>query len=970
MVVCSDSPRQHRVVHGLVLILSVLLCLTSLSPLLQAQENDECLMCHEDEDMTGFRGDKEISVYVDPELYGDSVHADMDCIDCHIDLSGIEMEHDEDVEPVDCAMCHDGEAEQHAISLHGRAAARGDAMAPTCADCHGNHHILPSSDIHSPTSRLNIPLLCGTCHREGAPVERDRDIPQDRILANYSMSIHGEGLFLKGLTVTAVCTSCHTAHEILSHNDPRSSIHHNNVAATCTVCHARIEEVHVKVIEGRLWEEEPHKIPACVDCHQPHEIRRSPLNPKRVANKECLHCHADPELSMERDGEQVSLFMDEEVFDLAMHAQVACAQCHTEVDSSSERPCSTISKPVDCAICHAEVVTWYESSTHGKLALEGDPEAPGCLSCHDQHATESHLLPTSSTYNHNVPELCGTCHAEGGNVAERVKAVAAEHMDESQAVCNECHEEGGLGSGPRTQMPQVTDIVGSYLRSTHGKGLIESGLVVSASCVDCHTTHRMLPPFDPESSVHPDNLTDTCGKCHAGISAQIKESIHWPENNDKGPVPTCEYCHTSHSICRTTKRGFRTMIMNRCGHCHEKEADTFFDTFHGKVSRLGEQAAAKCYDCHGSHNILPTSNPDSMLSFHNIVETCSQCHEGAHRQFAGYLTHATHHDPEKYPFLFWSFWGMTALLVGTLSFSLLHTLAWLYRLWRSRDEWKGVHDPAPGGKYYRRFTTGQRVNHLVMLISFFILSITGMTLKFSYTYWAQGVSTLLGGFENMGYFHRFGAIIMITIFVAHLFNVARRKKETGLSWFRFIIGPFSMLFNGTDLREFIGSIKWFLGMGPRPRYGRFTYWEKFDYFAVFWGVFIIGGTGLILWFPEFFTHFLPGRSVNVATVIHSDEALLATAFIFTIHFFNTHFRPDKFPMDPVIFTGRVPLEELKHDKPREYEQAVAEGTLESRLVEPYPEKVVKVIKILGFTALATGLTLILLIIAAMTIGYK
>ena len=104
--------------------------------------------------------------------------------------------------------------------------------------------------------------------------------------------------------------------------------------------------------------------------------------------------------------------------------------------------------------------------------------------------------------------------------------------------------------------------------------------------------------------------------------------------------------------------------------------------------------------------------------------------------------------------------------------------------------------------------------------------------------------------------------------------------------------------------------------GRGRAYGRCTYWEKFDYFAVFWGMFIIGSTGLFLWFPEFFTIVLPGWFVNVATIIHSDEALLAVAFIFTIHFFNTHFRPDKFPMDPVIFTGRVPLEELKRDKPR------------------------------------------------------
>ena len=96
-------------------------------------------------------------------------------------------------------------------------------------------------------------------------------------------------------------------------------------------------------------------------------------------------------------------------------------------------------------------------------------------------------------------------------------------------------------------------------------------------------------------------------------------------------------------------------------------------------------------------------------------------------------------------------------------------------------------------------------------------------------------------------------------------------------------------------------MKWFVGKGPRPNYGRWTYWEKFDYLAVFWGVAIIGFSGLVLWFPVFFTKFFPGWVINVSQIIHSDEALLAVGFIFTVHFFNTHFRPEAFPMDTVIF---------------------------------------------------------------------
>jgi cytochrome b subunit of formate dehydrogenase len=178
------------------------------------------------------------------------------------------------------------------------------------------------------------------------------------------------------------------------------------------------------------------------------------------------------------------------------------------------------------------------------------------------------------------------------------------------------------------------------------------------------------------------------------------------------------------------------------------------------------------------------------------------------------------------------------------------------------------------------------------------------------------------------------------------------------------------VFGATDLREFWESIKWFFGRGQRPRYGRYTYWEKFDYFAVFWGMVVIGSTGLLLWFPELFTRVLPGWTVNVSTIIHSDEALLAVGFIFTVHFFNTHFRLDKFPMDPVIFTGQVPLEELKRDKPREYEALLASGRLNETLVEPYPKRRERVLKALGFTALAVGLTLIALIVYSMLFGYR
>jgi cytochrome b subunit of formate dehydrogenase len=581
------------------------------------------------------------------------------------------------------------------------------------------------------------------------------------------------------------------------------------------------------------------------------------------------------------------------------------------------------------------------------LAAQGDQDAPVCLDCHSKHATLGRTNPVSPSYPRNVPDLCATCHREGEAAAERVVADGFE---------------GG--------------IVGSYEMSIHGDGLINSGLVVTATCDDCHTAHRPLPADDLESTVHPDNVSTTCGVCHHGIEEAFEQSVHWAERGDSDDLnyPTCEDCHTSHSIARTGEGDFRVAMMDQCGQCHLEETETFFETFHGKVSRLGEDGAAKCYDCHGTHNIHPVEDPRSTLSRENALATCSQCHENASAKFTGYLTHATHHDPEKYPWLFYTFWAMTSLLVGTLTIATLHTLAWLWRLWRSPEHWKphrAHRFPKPGAKMYRRFTTFERTLHGIMILSFFTLAITGMVLKFSYMGWAQLAASLFGGFAVSGTLHRMAAIVLITIWLIHVADVVQRKKASGISWFRFIMDKRnSLMFTGQDLKDFLGSVRWFLGRGPRPEYGRWTYWEKFDYFAVFWGMFVIGSTGILLWFPEFFTRFITGAAVNVATIVHSDEALLAVAFIFTVHFFNTHFRPDKFPMDPVIFTGRVSVEELKDDKPREYKELIDSGDLEANLFEPYPRNAQILFRVIGFTALFIGLTLIGLIIYSMLFGYR
>ncbi len=407
--------------------------------------------------------------------------------------------------------------------------------------------------------------------------------------------------------------------------------------------------------------------------------------------------------------------------------------------------------------------------------------------------------------------------------------------------------------------------------------------------------------------------------------------------------------------------------------------DTYLESYHGKNYRLGyPEKVAGCTDCHTAHYVLPHDDPNSSLNPENLVETCAKCHENSSAQFVKFYSHGKMTDRENYPILFYTFISMTTLLVGTFAVFWIHTLLWMFRGFVENREKKLAmiegrhHVIADGHKIYRRFTRVHIFLHLLVITSFLLLSLTGIPLKFAGQDWARVMMDFYGGAANAALLHRVGAGITFVYFAAALFMSAKflfYKLQYPAEFFERLFGPESLCPNLRDVRDVTAMVRWFLFLGPKPSFERWTYWEKFDFIAVFWGMFAIGGSGLMLWFPEFFGAFLPGWVFNVATIIHSDEALLATGFIFTVHFFNTHGRPEKFPMDFVIFNGELPKEEFIEERADQWKRYEEQGILD-QYVKEKPSGVLYdfVLKGFGFTAVLIGLALLFLMIYAFMTG--
>ena len=587
------------------------------------------------------------------------------------------------------------------------------------------------------------------------------------------------------------------------------------------------------------------------------------------------------------------------------------------------------------------------------------------------------------------PAECLTCHADA------VHADAYGRSSHKDLACTACHLED-RGKPPPTKGDQTC--VASFTRTEcarcHGKaadeyrGSVHDSARLPVPCSSCHADIHAIQSHKTDKL----RVAETCAGCHSRQQPYF-ESVHYAAlEKGAADAPTCTDCHGVHAIAKVDNdakgREFHTRA---CLACHDDRAmmernhvtpiagETFFNSFHGKNVHLGyPEKVAGCADCHTSHAVRKADDPASSVNRAHLVDTCGQCHAGASSSFVQYIPHADDGNRKKSPALYWTRIAMTGLLVGTFLFFWAHSILWAIRAFvekqkKARDPSAHAEAPSAGaGNTYRRFTPTQVVLHLVVIVSFLTLALTGLPLKFNDAPWARAVMAAIGGPGRARLVHHAAAIVTFGYFAVALamsVSFLRAKGVGGHGIVARLLGPESLFPNRRDWRDLKGMFRWFFFKGPKPSFDRWTYWEKFDFMAVFWGMFAIGSSGLMLWFPETFARILPGWMFNVATIIHSDEALLATGFIFTVHFFNTHFRPEKFPMDTVIFDGHLTEQEMVEERGDQWRRYQAEGRVDALVVtKPTSLAWGLFFRVFGFLALAVGLSLAVGMVYALVVS--
>lgn len=624
------------------------------------------------------------------------------------------------------------------------------------------------------------------------------------------------------------------------------------------------------------------------------------------------------------------------------------------------------------------LTTAFADETADAAGITMDNEV--CVGCHgmegfavpkaDGSMRSLHIVTDSFFKSVHAKRACVECHQDIQQIPHRENI-------QRKVGCIQCHR-NLLDEAKRNnktdqaeRLSVVVKQIDSYMGSVHARPNIEDQSRTNATCYNCHNAHYIFPHESMERVESRLNIHNVCGKCHEDKQRAYLTSVHGKEvtQNSNINAATCIDCHmaTAHDIESPSMEQTKVSITQNCGNCHAKQLKTYTWTYHGQINKLGYAHTAKCFDCHGSHEIQRVDDPASSVHATNRLETCKKCHENATEGFTSFYPHGNTHDYDRYPGMWIASKFMILLLAGVFTFFWSHAALWFYREYKDRKERKEKPhiDTAElpekyRGKHYRRFSGMWRLAHLLLALAVMILVLTGMTVMYADSFWAPTVMALIGGPKVAAVLHRIGALMFIGIFFAHLayfaYSIGRNWKS--FKWF----GPKSLLPNWQDLRDVIAMFRWFFGKGQRPIFDRWAYWEKFDYWAPFWGLTIVGVSGIMMWFPEPTAALLPGWAFNIATIVHGEEAFLAAVFLFTVHYFNSHFRPDKFPQDIVMFTGSVPLEEFRHEHTLEYQSLLESGELDKYLVSAPSVPLTKASKILGATLIIVGLGLLTLVL--------
>ncbi len=602
----------------------------------------------------------------------------------------------------------------------------------------------------------------------------------------------------------------------------------------------------------------------------------------------CLPCHETPELFRGREDASALVVTPDSLAESA-HGGLPCTACHQElaVPHPDEPPRAR------CTPCHEDIVARYAVSVHGYAEHRGYPRAPSCTTCHGNHDILPARDPRSPTHKVRVPETCARCHGEAG-----------------------------LRTRELVRLPAPFQ---AYARSVHGRGTAR-GMAAAASCADCHAVHDLKGPADPASRIAPQNVAATCGQCHPDIQIDYEYSIHGRAlRAGIGDSPTCTDCHGEHLILAAQDPdapicGAR-QAMEACGRCHDDPVivekyglrtgvvPTYLDSYHGWASRTGCEIAATCIDCHGAHRVLPADHPESTVNVANVALTCGRCHEGADSTFAASYDHAALTLAEN-PVNRIVRRIYLILIAGVIGGMVLHNLVILnyYLLKRKEAE--------EAGPQVVRFTPSELVQHLLLTLSFTVLVVTGFALRFPDAWWVQWLAGMGMDEALRSTVHRIAAVVLLGTGAYHLYEIL--LTERGRKALR------DMIPDLRDLRDLAGNLAFHLRRtSERPRFRRFDYTQKAEYWALVWGTVIMALTGFILWFPTWAARILPALVVPVAQTIHYYEAWLATLAIIVWHLFFVVLHPDVYPMHWAWLTGKIGAASAREHHAAWYEEEIA-----------------------------------------------